>query len=226
MIVTGTETRDGIYGEWVDVQCPKCGEHYMTYWRPAEGGAEETAADPPAEPAPAAPEEPAVPAAPAEPEPVVPENPAPAEPEAPAAPPQPSVPDAPGNGNGGQQDEPPVIVPAEPAAPSGQQPPETPVPVPQGNPDPAPAAPSGEDPRETAPEGGQGASPAGTPDGGLPAKRRRNTVKYPYFSGAYPSRRLDKEGEPDALAPIPGLRIYPESPAEGSSILQHMLDGN
>ena len=54
----------------------------------------------------------------------------------------------------------------------------------------------------------------------------RNLLKDPYFSAAYPSRRLNLEGDPDALAPIPGLAVYPEPAAEGSSILRHMLDGN
>ena len=231
MDVTGTETRDGIYGEWIAVVCPECGETYMTYWRAAEGGAgadsaEEPAAESPADPAPAAPEEPAVPETPAEPEPAAPADPAPAEPEAPVAPLQPSVPDSPGSENGGQQNDPPVVVPAESAGPSGQQPSETPVPVPKGNPDVELAAPSREEPRETAPEGGEDVLSTWNPDWGLPALRRRNTIKYPYFSGTYPSRRLDMKGESDALAPIPGVRIYPESMAEGSSILQHMLDGN
>ena len=53
-------------------------------------------------------------------------------------------------------------------------------------------------------------------------QQRRNLQKYPYFSAFYPSRRLNLEGDPGALAPIPGIRIYPP---EGSSILQHMLDG-
>ena len=59
----------------------------------------------------------------------------------------------------------------------------------------------------------------------LPGRIRRNLRKYPYFSQAWPSRRLDMAGDPDILAPIPGIRVYPEPPAEGSSILQHMLDG-
>ena len=228
MDVTGTETRDGIYGEWIAVVCPECGETYMTYWRAAAGGAgpdsaEEPAAEPPSDPAPASPEAPAVPETPAEPGPAAPEDPAPAEPEAPAAPP--SSPDTPGSGNGGQPAEPPVAVPAQTAAPSGPQPAETPVPVPQGNPDPAPAgAPSGQAPQEMTPEGGQDAS-AGNPGGSLPGRIRRNLRKYPYFSQAWPSRRLDMAGDPDILAPIPGIRVYPEPPAEGSSILQHMLDG-
>ena len=52
---------------------------------------------------------------------------------------------------------------------------------------------------------------------------RRNIVKYPYFSEAYPARRLDLPGDPEAQAPIPGEKIWP---LEGvPSLLQQMLRG-
>ena len=295
MVVTGTETIEGIPGEWITVQCPQCGALYTSYWRPT-GEAEVPSEPKPQEnPAPAAPAEPAVPVHepsqdtpenPAEPEvpavppqepspdtpvsPAEPETPAvppqevspdpdPAEPEAPAAPPQevspdtdvsPAEPEAPvalpqesatdtsGSGNGGQQPEPAVVLPAENQQPSGPQEAESFPPVPADNPDPAPAnppsvnessadEPSGqEQPRQEAPTNSGTGKPAGNASGDSFACARRNIRKYPYFSAVYPSRRLAMECDPEALAPIPGMRVYPEPAAEGSSILQHMLDGN
>ena len=112
-----------------------------------------------------------------------------------------------------------MILPAENREPSAPQASETMPPVPAGNPGTAPAdAPSGQAPQE--PSEGNG------PQAGNPAARiRRNVRKYPYFSEAYPSRRLNMEGDPEALAPVPGERIWPEPAAEGSSILRHMLNG-
>jgi hypothetical protein len=53
---------------------------------------------------------------------------------------------------------------------------------------------------------------------------RRNIVKYPYFSEAYPARRLDLPGDPEAQAPIPGEKIWP---LEGvPSLLQQILRGD
>ena len=66
---------------------------------------------------------------------------------------------------------------------------------------------------------GSGGKTAGKPD-------HRNLEKYPYFSKTYPSRRLNMPGDPNAVAPIPGERIYPEEPQEGSAILHHMLTGD
>ena len=72
-------------------------------------------------------------------------------------------------------------------------------------------------------------APPKTPSaGGKPARVQdepvcRNTLKYPHFSAAYPSRRLNLRADPEAWAPIPGPKIYPADPAEGSSILQRML---
>ena len=63
------------------------------------------------------------------------------------------------------------------------------------------------------------------PNGGVfipPVHQTRNHVKYPLFSIAYPSRRLNMEGDPDAWANIPGEKIYPIS---GSSLLTEMLNG-
>ena len=203
--VTGTETRGGAPGEWFAVQCPRCGTVLLTSWRQTG----------PAEPPPAAPEQPADPPR---------EDPPPAAPEQPVtAPPREEPPPA--------APEQPVTAP--PAAPLPEtQPPEvrppeaTPPPVPGENPLP-------EAPVQPAPGGsaGSGRTPeqdAGTalPEDGASGSRqqapRRNLVKYPYFSSFYPSRRLNLEGDPEALAPVPGIRIYP---AEGTSILQHMLDG-
>ena len=55
----------------------------------------------------------------------------------------------------------------------------------------------------------------------MPKKQTRNLELYPAFSAAYPARRLNLEGDPAALAPIPGVRIWPE--ADTSSPLQQML---
>ena len=54
-----------------------------------------------------------------------------------------------------------------------------------------------------------------------PGSRSRNCIKYPYFSLAYPSRRLNMPGDPEAWANIPGEKIYPLS---GSSLLSDMLN--
>ena len=226
MVVTGTETREGFPGEWITVQCPQCGEPYTSYWR-TTGDAVAPAGTEPQEnpaPAPAAPEAPAVP--PQEPSADTPASPA--EPEAPAAPPQESSPDTPAGGSEPAPAEPAVVLLPENQQPSGPQAAETMPPVPAGNPDPAPAnAPSGQEPpRQEAPENSGTVLTAGNPSGDPAAGARRNILKYPYFSAAYPSRRLNLEGDPDALAPIPGLAVYPEPAAEGSSILRHMLDGN
>ena len=238
MVSTGTETRDGIPGEWISVQCPQCGAHFMTYWRPTGEAVVPAEPKPQEEPAPAvpaapeAPAEPETPAAPAEPEaPAVPaQEPSPdapvspAEPEAPAAPPQEPSTDTSGSGNGGQQPEPAVVVPPENQQPSGPQAAETLPPVPAGNPAPA-DVPSGQVQQEEAGDYGTG-TPGGTPSGKPSADIRRNVQKYPYFSAANPSRRLNLEGDPEALAPIPGMQVYPEPAAEGSSILRRMLEGN
>ena len=177
MVVTGTETRDGIPGEWISVQCPQCGAHYTSYWR-ATGGAE-----------------------------------VPAEPEPPA-------------------EEPAYIPPAVKTDPPAPQPAETMPPVapkPKSNPAPG-KEPSGQQPPQelqaSPPEEIRTAPPAVKPSGNPSGGTRRNIRKYPYFSAAYPSRRLKGEGDQDALAPVPGIPVYPEPAAEGSSILRHMLDGN
>ena len=51
--------------------------------------------------------------------------------------------------------------------------------------------------------------------------QRRNTKKYPVFSGTFPSRRLRLAGDPDAQAPIPGDLIWPAEDA--ASLLEQML---
>ena len=98
-----------------------------------------------------------------------------------------------------------------PPVPEGNSAPEQPAPQP-GN---APAA-------ETAADNPDPASRAGNTY--LP--KTRDLKKYPIFSASRPSRRLNLEGDPDAWAPIPGEKIYPPVPEEGSSILRHMLDGD
>ena len=97
-------------------------------------------------------------------------------------------------------------------------------PVPEGNSAPEQSAPQpGNAPEpETAPDEPAAAPPAGNTD----RLQHRDFDKYPIFSVSRPSRRLNLEGDPDAWAPIPGEKIYPPVPEEGSSILRHMLDGD
>ena len=97
-------------------------------------------------------------------------------------------------------------------------------PVPEENPAPQqPASQSGNAPAaETAPDNPDPAVQGGNTY--LP--KTRDLKKYPIFSASRPSRRLNLEGDPDAWAPIPGEKIYPPVPEEGSSILRHMLDGD
>lgn len=288
MVVTGTETRDGIYGEWVEVVCPECGEAYMPpYWRatenngaaePISGSQGEPASDSsenseglPKEPSPdpsglepqdedAIPPESEAPAiipqasspdsnapesqesvTPAEPEtPVMlpqefspelpgqelPGNSAPAEPEAPVALPQASYPEMPASDAGEFPAELPVVLPAETLDSSGQQTAETLPPVPEDNAGPVPAgASSGQISEEMLREDSPNSTPSDRTSAEPFSRSCRNVGKYPYFSVAWPSRRLNTEGDPEALAPIPGVQIYPESPTEGSLILQHMLNG-
>ncbi len=79
---------------------------------------------------------------------------------------------------------------------------------------------------EPVPQNPMNDPPATSPPGRGGRPDRRNIRKYPYFSAQYPSRRLDMPGDPDAWAPVPGVKVYPGDPAEGSSILQRMLHGN
>ena len=316
MVVTGTETRDGIYGEWVEVLCPECGEAYMPpYWRatenngaaePISGSQGEPASDSsenseglPKEPSPdpsgsepqgsllsSEPEAPVTPqgelppdlpgaepqgedaispgpeapaiipqvpspdsnapesqenVTPTEPEtPVMlpqefspelpgqelPGNPAPAEPEAPVALPKAPSPEMPAGAAGEFPAELPVVLPAETSESSGQQTAETLPPVPEDNAGPVPAgASSGQIPEEMLREDSPNSTPSDRTSAEPFSRSCRNVGKYPYFSVAWPSRRLNTEGDPEALAPIPGVQIYPESPTEGSLILQHMLNG-
>ena len=53
-------------------------------------------------------------------------------------------------------------------------------------------------------------------------KETRDLQKYPLFSLAYPSRRLNMPGDPEAWAGIPGEKIYPVS---GTSLLIEMING-
>ena len=70
---------------------------------------------------------------------------------------------------------------------------ETPLPV-MGDPTPVP------DPDPETPVSGNTDRPAGSSDGS-----RRNYRKYPLFSEAFPSRRLNMEGDPEAWAEVPGI---------------------
>ena len=249
IIVTGTETRDGAPGECYSIQCPECGAPAGASWRqtgPAEAPpppkqdsgdnvTAETHNDPDPQPeSPAQPETPQQPEAPQQPEtPQQPEAPAqpetPQQPEAPQQPETPAQPAAPeepadvpqepaaeDSGNGGNAPAVPQQENASPPSGGGELPP-----VPE-----APSSGSGDEGRpggEPAPQDAVNDTPPAEPPAnpGRPAKR--NIRKYPYFSAVHPSRRLNLEGDPDALAPVPGARIYP---AEGSSILRHMLDGD
>ena len=103
----------------------------------------------------------------------------------------------------------------QPGAPKGQEGALLPEGQPAPQPGNAPAA-------ETAADNPDPASRAGNTY--LP--KTRDLKKYPIFSASRPSRRLNLEGDPDAWAPIPGEKIYPPVPEEGSSILRHMLDGD
>ena len=67
---------------------------------------------------------------------------------------------------------------------------------------------------------GQAARPEPpAPGSGYPGTR--NLVKYPVFSKTYPSRRLRLQGDPEAWAGVPGIRIWPLP--GGSSPMQQML---
>ena len=156
----------------------------------------------------------------------------PAEPPATAEPPREDPPPA--------EPEPPVTAPpaTDPptAAPPPTQPPEarppetappqvTLPPVPAETPPPAVGGGGAESGRTPEPDPGESGTNAGTEEfsGSRNGQKRRNLQKYPYFSSFWPARRLNLEGDPDAWAPVPGIRIYPAE--ESTSILQHMLDG-
>ena len=125
------------------------------------------------------------------------------------------------SGNEGEGSDPPVL-PPQPAEETKTDP------LPPVAPDrpaaPAQAAPAPEPQPAAAPAPQEPVNdpPPAPPSGPV----RRNLRKYPAFSSAYPSRRLNMPGDPEAWAPIPGEKIYPADPEEGSSILQRMLHGN
>lgn len=125
------------------------------------------------------------------------------------------------SGNEGEGSDPPVLPPQPAEEPKTD-------PLPPVAPD-RPAAPAQAAP---APEPQPAAAPApqepvnDPPPAPPSGPARRNLRKYPAFSSMYPSRRLNMPGDPEAWAPIPGEKIYPADPEEGSSILQRMLHGN
>ncbi len=65
------------------------------------------------------------------------------------------------------------------------------------------------------------AAGSGKYSGNTPVPDGRNLERYPFFSAAYPFRRLDVEGDPEAKAPPAGIQIWPET--EGTSPLMKML---
>ena len=194
------ETRDGLPGVWLVPCCPECGQPFpnlpMT-WEPRTAAQPEEPGTQPEDPG-TQPEEPGT--QPEQPV-IVPEAPV-TVPEEPV-----TVPEAPVT-----VPEAPVIVPEQPVTI-----PEEPVPVPE---EPAPvsaeAAPAAEGPAVPLPESAQEGvwrNPAG-----------RDTVRFPVFSAAYPSRRLRMEGDPEAEAPVPGVRIWPEPGT--SSPLRQVVGGD
>ena len=214
---------DGRYGQWIVYTCSGCGEPLAQIeraWReldpPATAAPDPTAA-PVLTPTPA-PVPTAVPALTPTPVPawtappaVTPEQPVTVPP---AGPGQDETPSG--------TPEPAIILPDGLPTPDGQ----TDVPVTMPPVLPPSSETAAEDPGTGSPQNG---SPAVLPswnDSGSVffGTDRRNTVRYPYFSAAYPSRRLNLPGDPEARAPVPGERIWP---AEGvPSILQQILNGD
>ena len=136
----------------------------------------------------------------------------------------PEPPSGDSSGNGAEE---PAVIPAQPPAqqPAQQTVTQTQPPVaPDSQPAPAAEAPAGQPAAEPVPQEAAEEPAPRQETSGKPV--RRNLRKYPYFSVAFPSRRLDLEGDPDAWAPVPGIKVYPAEPEEGSSILQRMLKGN
>lgn len=247
-VVTGEEVRDGAPGVWYVMVCPSCGAPSPAIppsWRQTRPAV----ADPPPQTVQTNPEPPKSDPAPqqeensGQPVTVQPEAEAQspdtgnAAPEEPALPPaQPEVP----AGSGGTENA-VQTAPEQPAAhqDTAQVPPVSgPEPAdaqPQPAAEPLPPVPEGNSaPEQPAPQPGNAPAAETAADNPDPASRAGNTYlpktrdlkKYPIFSASRPSRRLNLEGDPDAWAPIPGEKIYPPVPEEGSSILRHMLDGD
>lgn len=247
-VVTGEEVRDGAPGVWYVMVCPSCGAPSPAIppsWRQTGPAV----ADPPPQTVQTNPEPPK-----SDPAPQQEENsgqPVTVQPEAEAQSPgtgnaaseEPALPPAQSEvpaGSGGTEN----AVQTVPEQPSSQQdtaqvpPVSGPEPAdaqPQPAAEPLPPVPEGNSaPEQPAPQPGNAPAAETAADNPDPASRAGNTYlpktrdlkKYPIFSASRPSRRLNLEGDPDAWAPIPGEKIYPPVPEEGSSILRHMLDGD
>ena len=252
-VVIGEEVRDGAPGVWYATVCPNCGASSPAIppsWRQTGPAA----ADPPPQTGNANPDppktdpEPEIPEEKTDPEDNPPQDPGPpaqtgsgeqpvtVQPEEPVI--LPSVPQEAPAGSGETQN-------AVQAVPDQSAPqPDTAQTAPVSGPDPAdsqlqtaaePLPPVPEEnpaPEQPAPQSGEAPEPDSGDDKPDPASQAntyvrngRNLKKYPIFSASRPSRRLNLEGDPDAWAPIPGEKIYPPVPEEGSSFLRHMLDG-
>ena len=247
-VVTGEEVRDGAPGVWYVMVCPSCGAPSPAIppsWRQTGPAV----ADPPPQTVQTNPEPPKSDPAPqqeensGQPVTVQPEAEAQSPGTGNAAPEEPALPPAQSEvpaGSGGTEN----AVQTVPEQPSSQQ--DTAQVPPVSGPEPADAQPQpAAEPLPPVPEGNSAPEqPASQPgnapaaetaaDNPDPASRAGNTYlpktrdlkKYPIFSASRPSRRLNLEGDPDAWALIPGEKIYPPVPEEGSSMLQHMLDGD
>ena len=193
----GTEVVDGVRGQWIEYCCPLCHKPFPNVargWKVLEILPTATpvpTAAPTAAPTPAP--TPAPTAAPTDAPAVTPEPPLTPPPftDPPAVPPAPAV----------------TPAPAAPAA-APTMPPTVP------DPTPAPAVTAAPVPRNPAND------PPVTLPPGYPGADRRNLVKYPVFSSAFPSRRLNLPGDPAAQAPVPGEKIWPPS-----GLLRRMIDG-
>ena len=247
-VVTGEEVRDGAPGQWYATVCPNCGTPSAAIppsWRQTGPAV----ADPPPQTVQTNPEPPKSDPAPqqeensGQPVTVQPEAEAQSPGTGKAAPEEPALPPAQSEvpaGSGGTEN----AVQTVPEQPSSQQdtaqvpPVSGPEPAdaqPQPAAEPLPPVPEGNSaPEQPAPQPGNAPAAETAADNPDPASRAGNTYlpktrdlkKYPIFSASRPSRRLNLEGDPDAWAPIPGEKIYPPVPEEGSSILRHMLDGD
>ena len=247
-VVTGEEVRDGAPGVWYVMVCPSCGAPSPAIppsWRqtgPAVADTPpqtvQTNPEPPkSDPAPQQEENSGQPVT------VQPEAEAQSPGTGNAAPEEPALPPAQSEvpaGSGGTEN----AVQTVPEQPSSQQdtaqvpPVSGPEPAdaqPQPAAEPLPPVPEGNSaPEQPAPQPGNAPAAETAADNPDPASRAGNTYlpktrdlkKYPIFSASRPSRRLNLEGDPDAWAPIPGEKIYPPVPEEGSSFLRHMLDGD
>ena len=255
-VVTGEEVRDGAPGVWYVMVCPSCGAPSPAIppsWRqtgPAVADPPpqtvQTNPDPPkTDPEPAPQQEnnpPAQGGNDGQPVTVQPEEEAKSPETGGTAPEEPvKLPSAEPEVPAGSTENAVQTVPEQPSSQqdTAQVPPVSgPEPAdaqPQPAAEPLPPVPEGHSaPEQPAPQPGNAPAAETAADNPDPASRAGNTYlpktrdlkKYPIFSASRPSRRLNLEGDPDAWAPIPGEKIYPPVPEEGSSILRHMLDGD